>query len=355
MRLGGVADERMPDARLGVAPSQQGSRVSPSQPVLQPRLASSPGQSTAFPSTSPQTRATTSAGSGAGTKAKRNLAALRPLGPSDTSDHSPNRDGHVGSSSMVQDTEAAMHGAAKLPSQELPSQGRYSAHPTYSSHPTYSAHPGTAAATGGRLGVGYQPGPEVYAAYNGQMLAMNVHANGGHLHGANETNSVQVFGGFFGAHSPRGQPKGQRMRNSKSQARREAEEALDFEEFDEDAQADNKHKAMLAVNTDYTQNAAQRVGRQLAAEIDNLMVCILPVVFICYVGLEFDRIGKTGGLDPRVILGEKTSEFRSQIEMVDKRGLLPGDQESTCNLFHVNKAIDPALSHMPTRDRKSVV
>jgi len=138
------------------------------------------------------------------------------------------------------------------------------------------------------------------------------------------------------------------MRNSKSQARREAEEALDFEEFDEDAQADNKHKAMLAVNTDYTQNAAQRVGRQLAAEIDNLMVCILPVVFICYVGLEFDRIGKTGGLDPRVILGEKTSEFRSQIEMVDKRGLLPGDQESTCNLFHVNKAIDPALSHMPT-------
>ena len=205
----------------------------------------------------------------------------------------------------------------------------------------YSPHYGAAAANGGARGWGGHSDAEVYAGYNSQMMSMH-HADGGQ--GPDGGNSAQVFGGFFGAHDEHEQgpvrSKGQRIRNTKSQARREIEEALDLEEIDEDELAENKHRAMLAVNTDYTQNAAQRVGRQLAAEIDMFMVCVLPVLFICYVSLHFSELG---GLDYRVILGEDTSKFRAQIEMVDKRGLIPGNQSETCNLFNINQNIDPAV------------
>ena len=252
---------------------------------------------------------------GSPSKSKRNLAALRPLA----------------ARSQPHDTQAL--------SMQHPQEAANGLAPRV----RYSPHYGAAAANGGARGWNSHSGAEVYAGYNSQMMSMH-HAGGGQ--GPDGGNSAQVFGGFFGAHNEHEQgpvrAKGQRIRNTKSQARREVEEALDMEEIDEDELAENKHRAMLAVNTDYTQNAAQRVGRQLAAEIDMLMACVLPVLFICYVSLHFSELGGSN-FGQRVILGEDTAEFRTQIEMVDKRGLIPGNQSETCNLFNIHQTIDPAV------------
>ena len=93
---------------------------------------------------------------------------------------------------------------------------------------------------------------------------------------------------------------------------------------------------------DYTQNAAQRVGRQLAAKLDMLCAMVIPPVFVAIIVIEFYKLE----IPVTAFVGESlagTKEHRTYLEMVDQRGLIPGSTPETCNGFYHNKAYDPIL------------
>ena len=93
---------------------------------------------------------------------------------------------------------------------------------------------------------------------------------------------------------------------------------------------------------DHTQNAAQRVGRQLAAELDMLCAMVIPPIFVAVIGVEFYNLE----IPVTAFMGESLAvkkEHRTYLEMVDQRGLIPGSTPETCNGFYHNKAYDPIL------------